>query len=98
MNIIDKRRREKWDITLWATEGSVIVQICLPEEDGRRNESGPIVDVACRDFQTAVMFARSVCRRTPRAVDAAAGFVFNWAKTSPETFIALLHANQRQRR
>jgi len=97
MNIIDKRRSEKWDITLWATVGSVIVQISLPE-NGDRNESGPVVDVACRDFQTALMFARSVCRRAPRAVDAAADLVFNWAKTSPETFIALLHANQRQRR
>jgi len=98
MNIIDKRRREKWDITLWATEGSVIVQICLPEEDGGRNESGPTVDVACRDFQTAVMFARSVCRRTPRAVDGAAALVFNWAKTTPETFLALLAGPQQPRR
>ena len=97
MNSIDRRRKERWDITLWATENSVIVQISLPEEDGGRNESGPLVDVACRDFQSAVSFARSVCRLKPHTVDAAAALVFNWAETGPETFLALASDPQRQR-
>lgn len=90
MDIIDKRRSEKWDITIWATVSSVIVQISLPQADGGRDEVGPVVDVACRDFQTAVKFARSVCLRTMRAVDSASAAVENWFTMTPEAFLALL--------
>jgi hypothetical protein len=94
-SILDKRRAEGWLITIWGGTNSVICQITTPSEF---DDSSPVVDVACIDFQTALKFARSVCRRTQRAVDTAADLVFNWHKTTPETFIALVNSCSRQRR
>lgn len=94
-SIIDKRREEGWRITIWGEANSVVCQITTPDEFG---DASPVVDISFSDFSSAVKFARSVCRRTQRAVDGAAALVFNWQKTTPETFLALLAGSRQPRR
>ncbi len=91
-SIFDKRRKEGWLITFWCVRGSVICQISTPGDV----DNGPTVDVALEDFQSAVRFARSVCRRTKRAVDAASAAVVEVPLTS-EHFLALLAGSQPRR-
>lgn len=84
VGILDKRRKEGWRITFWCEKNSVICQIITPEQSEH-----PAVDVAFKEFQCAVEFARSVCRRTPNAVDAASALV-DGVPPDPEMFLALL--------
>lgn len=86
-SIIDKRREEGWRITIWGEANSVICQITTP--DGT-DDGNLAVDISLVDFESAVSFARSVCRRTQRAVDAAGAAVENWFQMSGDTFLALL--------
>ncbi len=87
MDIINKRVKEGWRVTFWCEPKSVVCQIFTPSDDVQES---PTVDVAFDDFQSAVKFARSVCRRTSRAVDAAGVAVENWFQMSGDVFLALL--------
>jgi len=86
-SILDKRRNEGWSITIWCTRQSVVCQITTPDEF---DNASPVVDVSFSDFESAVKFARAVCRRTQHAVDAAGGGVENWFQMSGDVFLALL--------
>ena len=92
-SIFDKRRKEGWQITFWCTPQSVVCQITTPDgtEDGNL-----AVDIAFVDFPSAIKFARSVCRRTKRAVDAAGVAVENWFQMSGDAFLALLAEQPRR--
>lgn len=88
MNIIDKRRKEGWNVVFFCTPRSIVVQISTTDET-----QVPEVDVSLPDFESALKFARSVCRRTKRAVDAASAAVVEAPLTSKH-FLALLADTQ----
>lgn len=92
-SILDKRRNEGWSITIWCTQRSVVCQITTPDEF---DDASPVVDVTFPDFESAVKFARSVCHRTKRAVDAAGVAVENWFQMSGDAFLALLAEQPRR--
>lgn len=89
MDIIDKRRKQGWNITFFCTPRSVVCHICTTDEF----DEPPQVDVNLKDLSSALKFARSVCRRTKRAVDAASAAVVE-APLTPEHFIVLLAGSQ----
>ena len=89
MNIIDKRRKEGWSVVFFCTPRSVVVHISTSDDF----EETPQVDVALPDFEMALTFARMVCRRTKRAVDAASAAVVEAPLTSKH-FRALLTDTQ----
>lgn len=65
-NILDKRRKEGWRITLWCEELSVICQISLPQ-----NDSESFIEVAFSDFNTSLEFAKFVCKHDAEDVESA---------------------------
>jgi hypothetical protein len=85
-DILDKRRKEGWRITLWCEPRAVVVQITTP--DVEENKS-PDVDVACRDLSSALSFAQAVCHSTPEAIERTRVIIPNWLIT-PEAFLDLL--------
>ena len=89
MNIFDKRRSEGWSVVFFCTPRSVIVHISTSDDF----DETPQVDVAMPDFEAALKFARAVCRRTKRAVDAASAAVVEAPLTS-RNFLALLAGSQ----
>ena len=87
-NIIDKRRKENWEITIWCTPRSVIVQITTPNANERGID--PVIDIACVDLKSAINFAKRVCHETPHLLELTANIILSWKDMSPEGFILLL--------